>query len=258
MRTKKMHDNALKCIFGEDEIPFMGCFIGKRDLRADSAKVKAMVDWPVPQNQKDLGKWLGHANYLHKYSANYADTARPLSNLLKKDVDWCWGNTEHDAFQVVKESLLHAPILTLPGSDRPFSVVCEASDFSIGFGLLQTDAEGRDLVISFESCQLKAAEKNYSVYDKELLDMKYALSKFRVHLLGCKPFVVYTDHVSLRTANQSPHLSQRMARWLSFCAEYNFEVNYTPGRQNTSADTLSRRPDYMLAHVTTWRRQLLT
>ena len=79
----------------------------------------------------------GLANYLHKYSEIYADMLRPLSNLLKKDVDWCWGNTEHDAFQAVKESHLHAPILSLPNPDRPFSVVCDASDFSIGSALLQ-------------------------------------------------------------------------------------------------------------------------
>ena len=81
--------------------------------------------------------------------------------------------------------------------------------------------------------------------------MKYALVKFRVHLLGSKPFVVYTYHASLRTATQSPHLYQRRACWLLFFAEYNFEVKYYPGKQNVLADTLSRRPDYELAHVTT-------
>ena len=81
--------------------------------------------------------------------------------------------------------------------------------------------------------------------------MKYSLAKFKVHLLGSKPFVIYTDHASLRTATQSPHLSQRMARWLYFFAEYNFEVNYYTGKQNALADALSRRPDYELAHVTT-------
>ena len=81
--------------------------------------------------------------------------------------------------------------------------------------------------------------------------MKYALVKFRVHLLGSKPFVIYTDHASLRTATQSPHLSQRMARWLSFFEEYNFEVKCKPGKQNVLAYALSRRPDYELAHVTT-------
>ena len=62
---------------------------GKRGLRADLAKVKSIVDWPVLNNQKDLRKWIGLANYIHKYSANYADMARPSSNLFKKDVEWC-------------------------------------------------------------------------------------------------------------------------------------------------------------------------
>ena len=177
--------------------------------------------------------------------------ARPLSNLLKKDAPWCWDVVHDEAFKAVKESLLHAPILALPDPDRPFSVVCDASDFAIGCALLQADAEGRERVIAFESRQLKAAEKNYPVHDKELLAMKYALVKFRVHLLGSKPFVIYTDHASLRTATQLPHLSQRMARWLSFFAEYNFEVKYKPGRLNVVADALSRRPDYELTHVTT-------
>ncbi|POM74134.1 Pol protein, partial [Phytophthora palmivora] len=111
------------------------------------------------------------------------------------------------------------------------------------------DDEGREHVISFQSRQLKAAERNYPVHGKELLAMKYALVKFRVHLLGTRPFVIYTDHASLRTATNSPHLSQRMARWLSFFAEYNFRVEYKPGKLNVLADALSRRPDYELAHV---------
>ncbi|OWZ00916.1 Pol Polyprotein [Phytophthora megakarya] len=246
MRTNKLYANADKCIFGAEEIPFLGCFIGKRGLRADPAKVKAIVDWPVPVNLKDLRKWLGLANYLHKYSENYADMARPLSNLLKKDMSWCWDTEQQATFEAIKESLLHAPRLARPDPDRPFSVVCDVSDFAISCGLLQADVDGRDRVIAFESRQLKAAEKNYPVHDKELLAMKYALVKLRVH---SKPFVVYTDHASLRTATQSPHLSQRMARWLSFFAEYNFEVKYKPGKQNALADTVSRRPSYELARV---------
>ncbi|KAG2899480.1 hypothetical protein C6341_g7648 [Phytophthora cactorum] len=42
-----------------------------------------------------------------------------------------------------------------------------------------------------------------------------------------------------------------MARWLSFFAEYNFEARYKPGWHNVVADSLSRRPEYGLAHVTT-------
>ena len=135
--------------------------------------------------------------------------------------------------------------------DHSFSVVYDASDFAIGSARLQSDVEGRDPVIGFKSRQMKAAEWSYQVHDKEILAMKYALVKFRVHLLGSKPFVIYTDHASLRMANQSPHISQRMARCYSFIAEYNFKKKYKPGKQNALADALSLRPDYELAHVTT-------
>ena len=82
------------------------------------------------------------------------------------------------------------------------------------------------------------------MYDKKPLDMKYALAKFRVYLLRDRPFVVNTDHASLRTAVNSLNLSQRMARWLSFFAEYNFSVEDKPGRLNVVADALSRRPEF--------------
>ena len=61
VRTNKLYANASKCIFGAEKIPFLDSFIGKRSLRADPTKVKDLVDWPIPKNQKNLRKWLGLA-----------------------------------------------------------------------------------------------------------------------------------------------------------------------------------------------------
>ncbi|KAG2890872.1 hypothetical protein PC119_g16620 [Phytophthora cactorum] len=44
MRTNKLYANLDKCVFGAEEIPFLGCFIGKRGLWADPAKAKAIVE----------------------------------------------------------------------------------------------------------------------------------------------------------------------------------------------------------------------
>ncbi|POM63968.1 Pol protein [Phytophthora palmivora] len=194
-------------------------------VRTDQVNVKSIATWSTPRSPKDLRKWLGLANYLYKYSAWYAELARPLSDLLKKDAYWIWEQKHQDAFDSIKASLQQAPVLALPDENKSCSVVCDVSDYAIGCALLQKDDEGHERVISFQSRQLKAAEWNYPVHDKELLAMKYALVKFRVHLLGTRPFVIYTDHASLRIATNSPHLSQRMARWLSFFAEYNLNTS---------------------------------
>ena len=87
MTEHSLYANLDKCIFGAEEVPVLGCFVGVDGVRADPAKVQAVADWPVPRSQKELRKWLGLANYLHRYSANYAELARPLSDLLKKDTE---------------------------------------------------------------------------------------------------------------------------------------------------------------------------
>ena len=136
--------------FGVGEISSLGCFIGNRGLRVGPAKPNSIVNWTIHKNKKDLHNWLGLANYLHKYSENYAATARTLIDLLKRDADWLWDNTHADAIRATKESLLHAPILALPNPEYPFSVVCGASNFVIGSSLLQMDAAGRKRIIAPE------------------------------------------------------------------------------------------------------------
>ncbi|GMF49819.1 unnamed protein product [Phytophthora fragariaefolia] len=114
MRENHLYADINKCIFGAEEIPFLGCFLGKDGVRADPEKVCAIAQWPVPVSQKDLRKWLGLVNYLHEYSANYADMARPLTNLLKKNAVWSWTSEAQQAFGAIKSSLQSAPILALP------------------------------------------------------------------------------------------------------------------------------------------------
>jgi hypothetical protein len=244
MREDKLYANLKKCVFCAPEIPVLGCYVSKSGVRADPEKISSICSRPTPKNQTELRQWLGLANYLHKFTKDYAGLIQPMSSLLKKDVTWEWRPEHQDAFDAVKKSLASAPVLMLPDTSRPFHVVCDASDFVIGCALMQFDDEGRERVVSYQSRQMKPAEKNYPVHDKGLLAMRYALIKFRVYLLGEQTFAVYTDHASLRTAMKMPHLSQHMARWLSFFAEYNFVVDFKPGKNNILADALSRRPDY--------------
>ncbi|KAG2839303.1 hypothetical protein PC113_g19501 [Phytophthora cactorum] len=151
MRKHKLYANLKKCIFGASEIPILGCLVGKNGF-------------------------LGLATYLCKYAENYAGKLRPLSQLLKMEAEWKWTAERQQAFDAAKQGLTEAPILAEADQDRPFHVVFDASDFATGCALMQHDHEGRDRVVYFQSRQLKPAERNYPVHDKELLAMAYMVS----------------------------------------------------------------------------------
>lgn len=68
MHKHKLYGNLKKCIFGADEIPVIGCFVGKYGVRPDPEKIRAIVEWSTPLNVKDLCKFFGLATYLHSTS----------------------------------------------------------------------------------------------------------------------------------------------------------------------------------------------
>ncbi|KAE9057207.1 hypothetical protein PF010_g31462 [Phytophthora fragariae] len=119
MRENKLYANLKKCVFCAPEIPVLGCYVSKSGVRADPEKISSILSWPTPKNQTELHQWLGLANYLHKYTKDYAGLIQLMSSLLKKDVAWIWRPEHQDAFDAVKKSLASAPVLMLPDTSRP-------------------------------------------------------------------------------------------------------------------------------------------
>ncbi|GFU96524.1 retrovirus-related Pol polyprotein from transposon 297 [Trichonephila clavipes] len=86
-----------------------------------------------------------------------------------------------------------------------------------------------------------AAERNYTVTERECLAVVWALNKFRTYL-GSLSIKVVTDHAALTHLTTGKNLSNRMIRWASKLAEFTIEWEHRPGTQNTIADVLSRNP----------------
>ena len=145
-------------IFDTSEIPHLGCIMGNHGVQPNPEKIKAITDWPVPV--KGLRKFLGLAAYFHKYSRNYAEMNVHLSCLLKRNVKWLWNADCKCSFKGIKQSLMQSLILEIADQDRPFHVVCDASDFAIGCAFMQYDADGAERVFCYQSCQLQAAQRN--------------------------------------------------------------------------------------------------
>ncbi|POM67242.1 LOW QUALITY PROTEIN: Retrotransposon Polyprotein [Phytophthora palmivora] len=234
MRKHKLYAILKKCISVASEIPVLWCLVENNGVRPDLEKVIVINEWPTPPNVKELKQYLGLATYLCKYVENDLGKSARCRSFSKRKIFACiWTADCQQAFDAVNQGLTEAPILAVADQDRPFHVVCDASDFAIGCALMQLDHEGRNRVVYYQSLEAR----NYPVHDKERLAMKYALAKFRVYLLGNTPFMVYTDYASLLTDVKSPHITRRMARWLSFFAELNVVADALPRRLDYTAKT---------------------
>ena len=108
----------------------------------DQAKVRAIANWHVPKNLRDVRGFLGFANFYRRFIKDFSRKARPLNDLTKKDVFWNWRVEQQAAFDELKESFARAPILAMYDPARPTEIEVDASNFATGGVLSQKCEDG--------------------------------------------------------------------------------------------------------------------
>jgi hypothetical protein len=153
-----------------------------------------------------------------------------------------WTKEHQDAFEAIKGIIVSRECLTAiehekPGDNKIF-VTCDASDWRTGTTLSFGPTWELARPVTFDSAQLKLAEKNYPIHKKELLAIVRALQKWRSDLLG-GPIFVYTDHRTLENFDSQRKLSWRQLRWQEYLSQYDMMIVYIRGEENTVANALS-------------------
>lgn len=229
-----------KCEFLRREVMYLGHIIGEDGVRPDPKKVEAVQKFPRPQTAKNIKQFLGLAGYYRRFIPGFSRIAKPLTELLKKEVTFHWDSEQNDAFGTLRDALCSEPLLQYPDFTKPFVVTTDASQTAIG-AILSQGKIGKDLPIAYTSRLLNDAEQNYSTIERELLAIVYAVNHFRPYLFGRK-FVLVTDHKPLVWINSVKDPTSRLVRWRLKLAEYDYEVIYKAGKTNVNADALSRNP----------------
>jgi hypothetical protein len=231
------------------ELDFLGHHISQRGVEADVRKVEKIQAWPIPKSAKDVRKFLGLVQYLASFLPKLAEHRAVLTPLTTKEAqkDWPGWTVGHQAaFEDIKRIVLGRECLTTIDHDnmdgRKIFVTCDASDRRTGACLSFGKTWESARPVAWDSVQLSPAEKNYPTHEKEMLAIVRALKKFRADLLGTN-FTVYTDHRTLECFQGQRDMSRRQARWQEALSEYDFNIEYIKGEENTVADALSRMPD---------------
>jgi hypothetical protein len=235
-----------KCSFHVDTVDYLGLVISPQGISMEERKVQAIREWPVPQNIKQVQSFLGFANFLQRFIPNYSTLARLLHNHTHKDAKWEWGPKEQESFDAIKEAICQRPVLAHPDPEKPYFLETDASGAAMGAILSQRQEDGHLHPITYMSQLFNGAEHNYDTHDKELLAIIKSLEFWRIFLEGTKdPITVFTDHCNLEYWQESRTFNHQHARWHLLLANYNFRINYRPGKQSGKPDALSQRVDHL-------------
>jgi hypothetical protein len=203
----------------------------------------------------DVHTFLGFTGYYQYFIQGYSHVVWPLLDLTKKTMPWHWGPDQEMAFVTLKRLVCSALVLTQLDFDWKFYLQTDASRYGMGAILSQeggpktfttTLVQWHKLVlhpIAYYSVTFTPTEHNYDVYDRECLAIMKALTHWRQYLRWTKvPFTIMTDHTNLQHWKSPQNLVCWVAQWHVDLQEYNYKIQYIPGKENGPPDVLSRQP----------------
>jgi hypothetical protein len=118
-------------------------------------------------------------------------------------------------------------------------------DFATGTVLEQLGEDKLWHPVAFYSKSLNEHERNYKIYDKELLAIIRALEEYCHYLEGHEEVLeIWSDHQNLTYFREAQKITRQQAQWSLFLTRFNFTLKHCLGKTMLRADPLSRRPDH--------------
>ena len=243
-----------KCDLFKTEIIYLAHHVSKDGVKPSHKNVKSIMQCPVPQTYTDIRSFTGLVGHYRRFIKGFAKIAAPLYDLTsgenkdKKSESVTLTPEALDAFQILKEKCVQAPVLSFPDFQKPFLLETDASGKGLGAVLSQKQDDGRYHPIAFASWVLTDTEQRYHSNKQEFLALKWAVTEqFHEYLTpygkNQNEFVVRTDNNPLTYILTSARLDAAGHRWVANLADYNFSLEYQRGKDNTVADFLSRMKD---------------
>ena len=230
-----------KCIFASNKVDFLGFELSLSGIRPQSRLTDAIRQYPQPSTKKELKGFLGLAGFYRAFIPKFADIAHPLNNLTSEKVPFAWTKDCDEAFETLKSKLSSDPVLHFPNLQEQCVVEVDASNFAVGGILTQKGEDGNLHPVAYFSTALQESQKNWSATTKEAFALIAAIRHWYVYLSG-KHFILKSDHNPLTFLRKQKDPRGKFSRWITELEEFDYTIQYIPGKENTKADALSRSP----------------
>ena len=238
--------NPRKFVFARHEVNYCGYRITPDGYTSDGEKLRAIADFPRPENVTDLRSFMGLTNQLSGLSSELAHAAQPLRDLLKARHLWSWTAQHEAAFLRVKSVLAAPPVMAFFDPSLPTMLQTDAARTKgLGFALLQRHGDTWRLV-QCGSRFLTDTESRYAVVEIELAAVLWACRKCHIYLAGLPYFTLIVDHRPLVPILNQKQLSEienpRLQRMREKLTPYSFTASWQKGSEHRIPDALSRAP----------------
>jgi transposase InsO family protein len=240
LRSANLKLKPSKCELFKTHVVYLGHLVSAEGISCSPAKVEEIENWPAPRSVGEVRSFLGLASYYRRYICAFSEVVSPLTALLRKTAKFKWEERQEDAFAELKRLLTCAPILAYSIIGGKYILDTDASGHGIGAVLSQIQ-DGEERVICYASKTLSRTQRNYCTTKRELLAVVYFVKYFRHYLYGV-PFLLRTDHASLKWLVNFKNPEGMLARWISILSTYDYVTEYRPGKEHGNADALSRKP----------------
>ena len=236
--------NPEKCEFSRKQLKFAGHSLSAQGIGPDPDKTAAIEKMERPQNVAELQRFLGTINHQQKFIENLSEKTMPLRNLLSSKNEWHWGQAQEESFSRLKKEMTQAPVLAHYCSEKETIISADVSSYGLGAVLLQVQEDDTKKPIAYASRSMTSTEQRYAQIEKEALATTWACEKFADFVLG-KEFLIETDHkplVPLLGSKCLQDMPPRIQRFRMRLMRYSYQIVHVPGKDLTTADTLSRAP----------------
>ena len=232
-----------KCLLLCNEVGYLAYVVSASGIKPDPAKIEKVRHYPIPTDITKVRQFLGFALYYRRFIPGFAKIAHSLHALTKKNVPFKWNSDCNTAFNLLKDCLITAPVLSYPqfGDGKEFVLETDASGIGLGAVLAQEQQDGQLHPTTYASRTLDPHERNYGITELETLALVWAVRYFRPYILGHRT-IVFTDHAACTSLLNAARPSGKLARWALNLQEMDLVIKHRSGKSNTNADALSCNP----------------
>jgi hypothetical protein len=206
-----------------DRFHYLGYIVDQHGVHVDPSKIQVIRDWPSPTTLTEIWRFLGLANFYHRFMLGSSHIAWALILVTRGGgkEKFVWGLSQQQAFNDLKQHLCSTLLLSSLDLQHPFKIEIYASYYGVGVVLTHHDHH-----IVYHSETLSDVVRKYPTYEKEMYSIVQAYRQWRHYILW-KETIIHIDHKPMQFMQTQGKLYNDLhQKWSTYLQQFHLNIKY--------------------------------